>query len=233
MHMPPSSYGERRHDRIPIHAANDGMSPGPTFDRVYPALKEQLMSGRFAPGDHLEPASIGQELNSSITPVRDALHRLVGEKLVEVPRNDGFRVPSPTEAELRDLYRWNGVLLEQALRQRPSVTHTAALDRREEDEVLPGSAARSAADLFRQIARRSGNAELEAAVENVSDRLAALRVVETRLFPDLSEELAGLCALLPDADTAPLRRAIAAYHRRRQRCVPDLLVQARRLHASP
>jgi DNA-binding GntR family transcriptional regulator len=165
--------------------------------------------------------------------VRDALHRLVGEKLVEVPRNDGFRVPSPTEAELRDLYRWNGVLLEQALRQRPSDTGAAALHRGAAEDVAPGSAARSAADLFRHIAGRSGNAELEAAVENVSDRLAALRVVEARVFADLAEELAGLCALLADANTGPLRRAIAAYHRRRQRCVPDLLVAARRLHASP
>jgi DNA-binding GntR family transcriptional regulator len=233
MRMPPRSGSGQRRDRDPIHAANDPMSPGPTFDRVYPALKEQLMSGRFAPGDHLEPAAIGQELNSSITPVRDALHRLVGEKLVEVPRNDGFRVPSPTEAELRDLYRWNGVLLEQALRQRPSATAAAVPHRGEEQDVAPGSAARSAAELFRHMARRSGNAELEAAVENVSDRLAALRVVEARVFADLAEELAGLCALLADANTGPLRRAIAAYHRRRQRCVPDLLVAARRLHASP
>lgn len=209
------------------------MSPGPTFDRVYPALKEQLMSGKFAPGDHLEPAAIGQELNSSITPVRDALHRLVGEKLVEVPRNDGFRVPSPTEAELRDLYRWNRELLEQALRRRPSGSGAAPFKPGQED-VAPGSAAAwTAAHLFRHIAHLSGNPELEAAVENVSDRLAALRVVEARLFGDLADELAGLCALLAGPDTGPLRRAIAAYHRRRQRCVPDLLVAARRLHGTP
>ena len=207
------------------------MSPGPTFDRVYPALKEQLMSGRFAPGDHLEPAAIGEELNSSITPVRDALHRLVGERLVEAPRNDGFRVPAPTEAELRDLYRWSRELLEQALRRRPSGSGADTLSPGEAD-VMPSSTAPAAADLFRYIARRSGNAELEAAVENVSDRLAAMRSVERRLFADHAEELAGLRALLAGPDTGPLRRAIAAYHRRRQRCVPELLVAARRLHGA-
>ena len=87
------------------------MSPGPTFDRVYFALKEQLMTGRFAPGDHLEPSLIGDELHSSITPVRDALHRLVGERLVEAPRNDGFRVPMVTEFALRQMYAWQADLM--------------------------------------------------------------------------------------------------------------------------
>ena len=59
------------------------MSPGPTFDRVYFALKEQLTSGRHPPGAHLEPSVLGDELCSSITPIRDALHRLVGEKQQE------------------------------------------------------------------------------------------------------------------------------------------------------
>lgn len=204
------------------------MSPGPTFDRVYPALKEQLMRGRFAPGDQLEPATIGQDLNASITPVRDALHRLVGERLVEAPRNGGFRVPAPTEAELRDLYRWNRELLEQALR-RPSMPAAAAdaAVGAGDDQAGP-AAARATADIFRHIARRSGNPELEAAVGNVSDRLAALRAIEARLVPDIAEELDDLRTLLVDADPRPLRRAVAVYHRRRLRLVPHLLVAARR-----
>lgn len=206
------------------------MSPGPTFDRVYVALKEQLMSGRFAPGEHLEPSAIGEELHSSITPVRDALHRLVGEKMVEAPRNDGFRVPSPTEAELRDLYRWNCEMLELALRRRASGAGVV-LPGRSKDGA--GAASWAVADLFRFIARRTGNPEHETAVENVSDRLASLRLIEGSLFGDSAEELAGMLGLFADPDVAALRRAIIAYHRRRQRRVPDLLVSLRRAHLDP
>lgn len=203
------------------------MSPGPTFDRVYLSLKEQVTGGSFAPGDHLEPAAIGEDLNASITPVRDALHRLVGERIVEAPRNDGFRVPAPTEAELRDLYGWNRDLVELGLRRRaPAWSGTPRLAAPPSD--LPGGHEAWTADLFRHIARRSGNPEHEAAVENLNDRLAATRVVESRLFADLEEELEALRTLLAGEDMAGLRRAIAVYHRRRQRSVPELLIASRR-----
>lgn len=202
------------------------MSPGPTFDRVYLALKEQVTGGFFAPGNHLEPAAIGEELNSSITPVRDALHRLVGERLVEAPRNDGFRIPAPTEAELRDLYGWNGALLELALRRRPrrpALPLLLGAGRAEPSTLEIGSAAH----LFSEIARRSGDPEHECAVENLNDRLGAMRIAEERLFEDLGEELAALRAALAGGDLAALRRGIATYHRRRQRCAPQLLLAAR------
>lgn len=203
------------------------MSPGPTFDRVYLALKEQVTDGSFAPGDHLEPAAIGEDLNASITPVRDALHRLVGERIVEAPRNDGFRVPSPTEAELRDLYGWNRDLLDLALRKRSPDAGGAALYAARQADTPGDQAAATAADLFRRIARRYGNPEHEGAVELLNDRLSAMRIVEGRLFADIREELAALLALFAEDDLPGLRRANAAYHRRRQRAAPELLIASR------
>lgn len=202
------------------------MSPGATFDRVYLGLKEQLMAGRFAPGEHLEPVAIGDELHSSITPVRDALHRLVGERLVEAPRNDGFRVPFPTEAELRDLYGWNRELAELGLRRpanKNAFSPPADTDAGSESQGI----ADVAALVFRRIAQRSANPELEQAVEAVSDRLAAMRHVEARFFENAANEVEGLSALLTCGDVASLRRSVIAYHKRRQRAVPDLLVASR------
>lgn len=198
------------------------MSPGPTFDRVYLALKEQLTSGRFAPGDHLEPAALGEELNASITPVRDALHRLVGERIVEAPRNDGFRVPAPLEAEVRELYGWNCQLLELAIRSGGARAAAAAGGRAQADPA-------DAADLFRRISRLAANAEHEAAIENLNDRLAALRTAEGRIFGDIGEELSALRRALETPDLAELRRKVVAYHRRRQRSVPEILGIVRRL----
>jgi DNA-binding GntR family transcriptional regulator len=200
------------------------VSPGPTFDRVYVALKEQLVSGCFAPGEHLEPTVIGNDLNASITPVRDALHRLVGEKIVEAPRNDGFRVPAPTEAELRNLYRWNQELLELALRKRTGADDTRQRGLAVASHQSRHDASPTAAALFIEIARGSKNPELVAVAENLADRLGPLQGAEASLFEDLAEELAALRAAFTAEDKAALRREIAAYHRRRQRRVPELLL---------
>jgi DNA-binding GntR family transcriptional regulator len=207
------------------------VNPGPTFDRVYLALKAQLTSGRFPPGEHLEPASLGDELNASITPVRDALHRLVGERIVEAPRNDGFRVPAPTEAELRDLYRWNRELLDLAVRRRASGRGNLRHDVSVAETCLRAPNL-VVAELFRHIAALSGNPEHELAVASLNDRLGAVRISEERLFEDWAGELEGLREAYARDDMTGLRRGIGAYHRRRQRCVPELLVDWRRLAAA-
>src|SRR5690242_2313518 len=87
------------------------MAPPGTFDRVYAALKQRLRKGVYRPGTRLEPAALSDELNASVTPVRDALHRLTGERLVEAPRHEGFRAPMMTETLLRQLYAWHLDLL--------------------------------------------------------------------------------------------------------------------------
>lgn len=206
------------------------MSPGPTFDRVYVALKQELASARFGPGDHLDPSRLGEELSASITPVRDVLHRLVGERLVEAPRNDGFRVPAPTEAQLRNLYSWNRELLELALRRGPAgrrgrdPTGFAADTSQPIARLEPG-------DLFRTIAAASSNPELEAAVISINERLAPVREAEQRLFLDWESELETLRRAVARQEVSEIRRVSAHYHRRRQRSVPELIVDWRRFAA--
>jgi DNA-binding GntR family transcriptional regulator len=206
------------------------MSPGPTFDRVYLGLKEQLASARFGPGDHLDPSLLGNELSASITPVRDALHRLVGERLVDAPRNEGFRVPAPTEAQLRNLYGWNRELLELALRRGASVRRVTDPTDFDADASQP-RARLEPGDLFRIIAAASANPELEAAVISINGRLAPVREAEQRLFLDWESELEALRSAVARQDVSEIRRVIANYHRRRQRSVPDLLVGWRRFAA--
>jgi DNA-binding GntR family transcriptional regulator len=200
------------------------MSPGPTFDRVYKTLKGRLVAGDFAPGEHLEPAALGEQFFSSATPVRDVLHRLVGERLVEAARSDGFRVPSPTEAELRGLYGWRKLLLDHALKSGADIAWTPAIPTLED---LSGKAA--ADQFFLAIARRSSRRELEAAIVNAGERLGIFRQAEAQLITDLGDETGLIWQSLSAADWPMVRRTIAAFHRRRQRLVPELLEAAWRI----
>ena len=117
-------------------------------------------------GRHLEPVAIGHDLSASITPVRDALHRLVGERLVEAPRNDGFRVPIITELALRQLYGWQTALLRLAVGVY-SGPRTDPIARSDETAHIEPS---NPEDPFIALARGSSNAELCAAL--LKDRQA-------------------------------------------------------------
>lgn len=80
-------------------------SPGmAAADGVYATLREAILSGRLAPGEHLAEQLLGRQLEVSRTPVREALHRLETEQLaVRIPRG-GMVVRSVTESELLEIY---------------------------------------------------------------------------------------------------------------------------------
>jgi DNA-binding GntR family transcriptional regulator len=198
------------------------MSPGAIFERVYLALKEQIVSGAFPPGEQLEPAALSADLVASITPVRDALHRLVGERLVHAPRGDGFRMPIYTEAALRDLYGWNQRLLRLAL----GPGAAAAARERPQDVALsdPHETVVATARLFEEIARLAGSSELLATVSSLNDRLGAVRRKEASLL-EPGPELDAMMAALASSEPVLLRRLVSAYHRRRIARVPLLLEQ--------
>lgn len=192
------------------------MSPGATFDRVYLALKEQLGTGRFPPGAHLDPAALSEELNASVTPVRDALHRLIGERIVSAPRGDGFRVPLLTEAGLRDLYGWNSGVLALALRNMAAAG--AEIEPATEQDLVARTET-----LFLKIAASSGSGELHAAVSGLNDRLRSTRRAEGRFLLDLEDELHSLEQAYGRRDLRDLRTQLARYHRRRDKAAPEIL----------
>lgn len=66
------------------------------WDRAYAALKSALLAGRFAPGDRVVLRQVADNLGISPTPVRDAVNRLIAEKVLErggVGQGGGAIVP--------------------------------------------------------------------------------------------------------------------------------------------
>lgn len=195
------------------------MSPGATFERVYTELKRMLAEGELPPGTPIEPALIGKQIASSITPVRDALHRLTGERLVEAPNHNGFRVPLPTEAALRDLYRWNGLVLALAAKQLTTGFKLEGLDRWVASTDTPSATAA----LFHGIARHTGNVELGAAIGLLNDRLEIFRRAELTTLNAVTDELSRLSEVAASGDRAALAAALLRYHRRRTTVVAEIL----------
>jgi len=72
---------------------------------VYVQLKEAFMIGAFAPGDTLNLRDLADRFETSMTPVREAVRRLVAEgALVDAPGRT-LRVPGLDRSRLTDLKR--------------------------------------------------------------------------------------------------------------------------------
>ena len=79
---------------------NHKTSAIPARERAYEYLKEKLLSGGFKPGERLTEEYLASELGVSRTPVREALHRLEQEGLIQPLETRGFRVASDSQEEM-------------------------------------------------------------------------------------------------------------------------------------
>lgn len=197
------------------------MSQPGTFERVYSAIKQRLRHGDVGPGDRLEPALLSQELNASVTPVRDALHRLAGERLVEAPRHEGFRAPLLTESMLRHLYGWHLDILLLAIARRKA-EREVHVDRAQDEPLFERLDA-----IFASLAAASDNPEHFAALRNLTERLEPYRRFEREFLDAVEAETEQIASAIQANDAKGLRKALVQYHRRRDRIVPQLLA---RLH---
>jgi len=72
-------------------------------DRVFVALRDDLMWGRLRPGDRLAENTLAERYEVSRTPVREALARLLADGLIE-RRDRGLYPYRPRVEDLKDLY---------------------------------------------------------------------------------------------------------------------------------
>ena len=72
--------------------------------RVQDELREAILAGRLEPGTRLRAEALAERLESSRTPVREALLLLAREGLVEIEPRRGATVRSFDAADVADLY---------------------------------------------------------------------------------------------------------------------------------
>lgn len=81
------------------------MPDGPTHTtRVHDQLREAILAGRLPPRTRLRAEALAQLLQSSRTPVREALLLLAREGLVEIEPRRGASVRAFDAADVADLY---------------------------------------------------------------------------------------------------------------------------------
>lgn len=188
---------------------------------VYRQVKRAMRSGRYAPGERLDPSRLASEFKTSPTPVRFALYRLVGEALIVDHARDGLHVPLPNEVVLRNLYDWMERLLLMAcdIGEEPRLRESAALELATVDSDL----AKLTWQLFDTIARVTAHGSLHRAVKQANDQLAPIRRAKQGLLDHAHEELSLLHRHWLARDIPALKSALHDYHERRRQLVPCIV----------
>jgi len=75
----------------------------PLWDRAHTQLRDSLLAGRFEPGSALTLRHLAEIFGTSITPVRDAVSRLVAQGVLQQGPRNAALVPDVRAGALRDL----------------------------------------------------------------------------------------------------------------------------------
>lgn len=188
---------------------------------VYRQVKRAMRSGRYAPGERIDPSRLAGEFKTSPTPVRFALYRLVGEGLIVDHARDGLHVPLPNEVVLRNLYDWMERLLLMAcdIGEEPRLRKSKA----QELATVDSDTVKLTWQLFDAIARSTDHTALHRAVKQTNDQLAPIRRAKQSLLDQAHEEFSLLHQHWLARDIPALKSALHDYHERRRQLVPCIV----------
>jgi DNA-binding GntR family transcriptional regulator len=86
-------------------------------DRAYEAIRDDILSGRLAPGERLREEDLTRQIGVSRTPIREALRRLENDGYTIVEPNKGASVPVYSKRDVDEIYGLRALLEGHAARR--------------------------------------------------------------------------------------------------------------------
>lgn len=194
----------------------------PVADRIFRSLCDDVLSGRYRPGDRLPPQRrLATELGVTMTPVREAIRRLEQLGVVEVRHGDAMRVTDWRASASLDVLAHlvlapggldRGTLTAIMEARRLMLTEAARLaaDRRTAEQAERIEAlAETVAGAGDAPAAQAGDFEFYAALVEASANVVLVLVIGSirRIYFERAELFAGVVGDLPAL--APLYRRAA------------------------
>lgn len=140
-------------------------APEQRFESLVDALREAILTGRYAPGTRLVQEELAEAYGVSRIPLREALRRLEGEGLVVISPNKGAVVRPLAPKDVVDLYELRLALESLALRRAAErFVDLREITRRRHAEARRAIAARALPTLFKLD--RDFHADVAAASDN-------------------------------------------------------------------
>ena len=96
--------------------ADAGPSKRSAGQRAYEWIRDAILRGDFAEGEFIDEVALSEQVNTSRTPVREALQRLQVERYIDLLPRRGAQVRVMTAVEMREIYQARFLLESEALR---------------------------------------------------------------------------------------------------------------------
>jgi len=207
-----------------------------TGERVYHAVKAHAIAYEFPQGDRIALEPIARRFGVGVVSIREALERLVAEKLVVKGRRKGYYAIRLSAESIEGYYELSRLLLTHELkaggaelRNRPrQFERIAVVLHRLTRTPAPGprSLARYTGEVFACMAGLGGKPHVVDSIERANDHLHFVRTLECEFIVTVRSELVQLCELLMNDNRRELSRLIDDYHESRIALLPRLFKAA-------
>lgn len=156
----------------------------PVYKRVRERIRQDILSGRLAPGVRIKTAEFSARYGVSQMPIREALQQLQGEGLVTIAPNRGASVRRVDDAFIRNIYDIRAALESMMVRRGVAVVTDAdmftlyATEGRFEDAARrhdTGAALAANAELHDAMYRLADNPEAVEVISRHSELMTGLR----------------------------------------------------------
>lgn len=112
-----------------MNTAPRSLETAAAHERLYRALRTQVMHGELAPGQALTLRGLGKQFNVSMTPAREAVRRLVAEGALTLSASGRVSTPELTAERIEELAAIRALLEPELAARALPRAHFALIDR--------------------------------------------------------------------------------------------------------
>jgi GntR family transcriptional regulator, rspAB operon transcriptional repressor len=209
--------------------------------KVHALLREQILSGEIGPHERLIETKIAKEIGTSRTPVREALHTLEMEGLLESIPRVGYKVRNISDREVAEICQIRTAIETLAVRWAIEKAHTKLINNLKKniaasERRVGRGEVRAYVELDAQfheiIAGFSGSKRLLELAQALRRHMVRYRVQSVYALDNVLRGIDGHKAILAAIETGDVEMASGAIKDHLEQSKKDILLYAFQEHAA-
>jgi len=203
--------------------------------RVYTRLRELILGGEYVPHERLYETKISEEIGASRTPVREALHSLELEGLIECLPKVGYVVKPISDEEIAEICEIRGLIEGLATRWAvekaketliDELTKNINVSQAKAEQGKAGAFVDLDAQFHEIIARLSGSKRLLELAQALRHHMLRYRVQSIYAIDNVLRAIEGHKGILASIQTGDIDEINRAIRKHLEQSKKDILIYA-------